>query len=98
MSDKAIESGYSPILAGDLATWSTVRAGDIKVRVLSGWISDTTPCAYGRSAETTVLVQITSRGNRYYREGEHVSVSPLWLNLRMHSGPRCRLSWQLLER
>lgn len=85
MSDKAIESGYSQILAGDLATWRTVRAGNIKVMIICA-----NNCAYGRSAPTdkNVFVRITSRwsgpflGGRYYRTGERVSVSPLWLSLR----------------
>jgi len=81
--DRIAES-HPPILAGDLADWTSVRAGRLKVRVLSGWSRDTTPCAYGRSTDagTSVLVRITTRGNPYYREGERVSVSPTWLSLR----------------
>ena len=68
---------HPAIQPGDRATWTTVRAGFVRVVVLSG-----NGARYGVSHDATVLVRVASKPNAFYRQGEQVSVSPLWLTLR----------------
>lgn len=58
------------IEVGDLATYSTVRAGQLKVKVIG---------SHGVREREIVQVRVTSRTNSIYKCGTVLGVSSLWL-------------------
>jgi hypothetical protein len=64
----------------DLATYHTVAAGNVKVKVY-GLVPEFSPLGE-QLPLVKVQVKVTDRSNPIYREGDILEVSPLWLDKR----------------
>lgn len=67
-----------PVRIGDLATYRTVGAGLVKVKVLDVGVTH----EYPFHMREYVKVRVTSRGNPIYPQGWEMDVSSLWLSKR----------------